>query len=51
MKIEKVKKLVNNLHDKNEYVLHIRNSKQAGSKSLINFEVSSEWLNLTKMLG
>ena len=27
MKIEKVKKLVANLHDKTEYVMHIRNSK------------------------
>ena len=25
MKIEKVKKLVTNLHDKTEYVIHIRN--------------------------
>ena len=29
MKIEKVEKLVANLHDKNEYVIHIRNLKQA----------------------
>ena len=29
MKIEKVKKLVANLHDKMEYVIHIRNLKQA----------------------
>ena len=29
MKIEKVEKLVANLHDKTEYVIHIRNSKQA----------------------
>ena len=29
MKIEKVKKLVANLHDKSEYVIHIRNLKQA----------------------
>ena len=28
MKIEKVEKLVANLHDKAEYVLHIRNLKQ-----------------------
>ena len=27
MKIEKVKKLVANLHDKNEYVIHITNLK------------------------
>ena len=31
MKIEKVEKLVANLHDKNEYVIHIRNLKQERS--------------------
>ena len=29
MKIEKVEKLVTNLHDKTEYVIHIRSLKQA----------------------
>ena len=29
MKIEKVEKLVTNLHDKTEYVIDIRNLKQA----------------------
>ena len=29
MKIEKVEKLVSNLHDKSQYVIHIRNLKQA----------------------
>ena len=29
LKIEKVKNLVANLHDKTEYVIHIRNLKQA----------------------
>ena len=29
MKIEEVEKLANNLHDKTEYVIHIRNLKQA----------------------
>ena len=29
IKIEKVKKLVANLHDKTEYVIHIRNLKEA----------------------
>ena len=28
MKIEKVEKLIGNLHDKTEYVIHIRNLKQ-----------------------
>ena len=29
MKIEKIQKLVANLHDEKEYVIHIRNLKQA----------------------
>ena len=29
MKIEKVEKFVANLHDKTEYITHIRNLKQA----------------------
>ena len=32
-KIEKVEKLVANLHDKSEYVIHIRNLKQALNES------------------
>ena len=35
MKIKKVKKLVSNLHDKIEYVIHIRNLKQALNHELI----------------
>ena len=35
MKVEKVKKLVTNLHDKNEFVIHIRNSNQPLSQRLI----------------
>ena len=35
MKIENVKTLLTNLHDKNEYVIHIRNSKQAVNHGLI----------------
>ena len=35
MKIEKVKKLVANLHDKTEYVIHIRNVKQALNNELV----------------
>ena len=33
-KIEKVEKLVANLHDKSEYVIHIRNLKQALNHAL-----------------
>ena len=35
MKIEKVEKLLTNLHDKTEYVIHIRIWKQALSHGLI----------------
>ena len=35
MKIEKAEKLVTNLHDKTEYVIHIRNLKQALNRGLI----------------
>ena len=35
MKIKKVKKFVTNLHDKNEYVIHMRNLKQALNHGLI----------------
>ena len=34
-KIEKVEKLVTNLHDKTEYVIHIRNLKQALNYGLV----------------
>ena len=34
MKIEKVEKLVANLHDKTEYVMHIRDLKQALNQAL-----------------
>ena len=37
-KLQKVKNLVANLRDKNEYVIYIRNLKQV--KSRINFEKS-----------
>ena len=39
MKIEKVGKLATNLHDKTEYVIHIRNLK-ASIKPWINVEQS-----------
>ena len=35
MKIEKGKKLLPNLHDKTEYVIHIRNSKQTLNNGLV----------------
>ena len=35
MKIENVEKLVANLHDKTEYVIHARNSKQALNHGLV----------------
>ena len=35
MKIEKVEKLAANLHDKTEYVIHIRNLKQALNHALV----------------
>ena len=35
MKIEKVKKLVANLHDKTEYVIHIRKLKQTLNNGLV----------------
>ena len=35
MKIEKVEKLVANLHDKTEDVIHIRNLKQALNNGLV----------------
>ena len=35
MKIEKVEKLVTNLYDKTEYVIHKRNLKQALNHGLV----------------
>ena len=35
MRIEKVKKLVPNLHNKTEYVIHIKNSKQELNHGLV----------------
>ena len=40
MIVEKVKKLIANSHDKTEYVIHIRNLKQA-PKSWISFKKST----------
>ena len=38
MKFEKVGKLIANLHDKTEYVIHIRNLKQALNHRLFFFK-------------
>ena len=35
MKIQKVEKLMTNLHDKTEYVIHIRNLKEAVNTGLV----------------
>ena len=35
MKIENVEKLLTNLHDENEYVIHIRNLKQVSNDGLV----------------
>ena len=50
MKIEKVGKLVDHLHDKTEYVIHIRNLKQALNHGLVLKKKFVEWLDLIKML-
>ena len=41
MKIEKVQKFVANLHDNTEYVIHIRNLKQA---LIQNINIRSPWI-------
>ena len=52
MKIEQVEELVANLHDKTEYVIHIRKLKQALSNGLVLKKVhrvikfnQNAWLN------
>ena len=50
MKIEKVENLVANLHDKTEYVIHMKNLKQTLNHGL-DFKNYIEWLNLIKMIG
>ena len=50
MKIEKVKKLVANLDDKTEYVIHTRNLKQALNVEIV-LKNCIELLNLNKMLN
>ena len=52
MKTEKAETLVNNLNDKTEYVIHIRNLKQALNHGLVLKKVHRVIkLNLIKMLG
>ena len=61
MKTENVKKLEANLHDKTEYVIHIKNLKQTLNYGLFLKKVRKvmdyfwekfvEWLNLIKMFG
>ena len=50
MKIEKVEKLVANLRDKTEYVIHMRNLQQALNHELLLKRVHKV-INLIKMLG
>ena len=50
MKIEKVEKLVANLFDKTEYIIHTRNLKQALNHKL-GFKKCIKGLNLIKILG
>ena len=44
MKIEKVEKLIIDIHDKTECVIHIRNLKQALNHGLV-FKKFIKWLN------
>ena len=50
MKTEKVERLVANSHDKTEYVIYIRNLKQALNYGLVQKKFIDS-LNLIKMLG
>ena len=50
VKIEKFKKLLANFHDKTEYVIHIRNLKQALNLEIV-MKNCIELLNLNKRLS
>ena len=50
MKIEKVEKRAASLHDKIEYVIHLRNLKQALNQGSF-WKKSIERLDLIKILG
>ena len=49
MKIEKVKKLVANLHDRIKYFIHIRNLEQALNHGKVEKYIQP--VNLIKMFG
>ena len=48
MKIEKVEKLIASLHNKTEYITHIRDLKQVLNHELF-LKLFIEWLNLITM--
>ena len=50
MTIEKVKKLVANLHDKTEFVIHIKNLKEALNNGLILKKIQRV-ITIIKFLG
>ena len=51
-KIERIEKFAFNLHDKTEYVIHIKNLKQTLNHELVHrFHKFIEWLHLIKMSG
>ena len=50
MRLKKVEKLVTNLHDKTDYVIHKINLKQALNHGLV-LKKFTEWLVLIKMNG
>ena len=51
IKIEKVKKLLTNLHNKTEFVIHIRNLKQALNHEPLLKEIDRVVINIIKKLG
>ena len=53
MKIESVQKIAANLHDKNEYIIYIRNLKQALNHGLVLkkvHKVGQLWKNVHKVI-
>ena len=46
----KLEKIVTNVHGKTEYVIHIRNLKEASNHGLV-LKKFIKWLNLIKMLS